>query len=393
MTVNGLPLARPEGRPLDPPPELAEIRARAPISPMTYPDGHEGWLVTGYAQARAVLADNRFSARYELAHLPYGDFGRLPPAPAGDISAIDPPEHTRYRRLLAGAFTVRRMALLAERAEEITVGLLDAMAGQGPPADLVTALAQPLPGLMICELLGVPAAEREGFQRHAAAGILDADVTPEDAYRAWAALSEHIGALVPIKRAAPTEDLISDLTAGDLTDEEITGLGVFLLGAGLDTTGSVLARGVFALLTHPEQFALLRADPGLVEGAVEELLRYLSIGPCGLRTALEDVEVDGVLIRAGQTVTISQPAANRDPARFPDPDALDVRRDAAGHLTFTHGIHQCLGQHLARLELRVALRGLIARFPTLRLAVEPGDVPMRDEYANVYGLYRLPVAW
>ncbi|MFC7565175.1 cytochrome P450 [Actinomadura namibiensis] len=285
------------------------------------------------------------------------------------------------------------MALLAERAEEITAGLLDAMAGQGPPADLVTALAQPLPGLMICELLGVPAAERERFQRHAAAGILGTDVTPDDTYRAWAALSEHIGALVPVKRAAPAEDLISDLAAGDLTDEEITGLGVFLLGAGLDTTGSVLARGVFALLTHPEQFALLRSDPGLVEGAVEELLRYLSIGPCGLRTALEDVEVDGVLIRAGQTVTISQPAANRDPARFPDPDTLDVRRDAAGHLTFTHGIHQCLGQHLARLELRVALRELIARFPTLRLAVEPGDVPMRDEYANVYGLYRLPVAW
>ncbi|MER6945584.1 cytochrome P450 [Nonomuraea sp. NPDC000554] len=390
----GLPVTRPAGRPFDPPEELGRLREQRPLSRMTYPDGHVGWLVTSHALARAVTADTRFSSRHDLMRSPVPGAayaGQAPPAPPGIFIGMDPPEHTRYRKLLTGRFTVRRMNLLTARVEQITAEHLDAMERHGPPVDLVEAYAQPIPALMICELLGVPYADHEMFQRHAAA-LNDHDATPEAQYAAVTALQGYLHQLVLAKRAQPTDDLLSDLTTDDLTDEELTNIGALLLGAGLDTTANMLALGTFALLSHPDQLAALRADPGRTDQAVEELLRYLSIPHTGVRTAVADVELDGHLIRAGESVTVSIQAANRDPARFADPDTLDLRRQPAGHVSFGHGVHQCLGQQLARVQMRVAFPALVARFPTLRLAVPPEDVPLRTN-SDIYGVHRLPVTW
>jgi cytochrome P450 len=391
--ITSLPMTRPSGCPFDPPEELGRIREQGGLRRMIYPDGHEGWLVTSYALIRAMAADTRFSSRYELMHIPYPGTGmtEIPPAPVGDLTGMDQPEHTRYRRLLAGKFTVRRMRLLTERVEQITAEHLDAMAEQGPPVDLVQAFAHPIPAVMICELLGVPYADRETFNRHVMA-MSAPGVTPEEMYAAYNAIQEYIHELVLAKRADPTDDLLGDLTTTDLTDAELAGVGAFLLGAGLDTTANMLALGTFALLRNPDQLAALRADPGIADQAVEELLRYLSIAHTGVRVALADVEVDGQLIKAGESVTVSVQAANRDPARFADPDTLDLRRQATGHLSFGHGIHQCLGQQLARVEMRVAFPALVTRFPTLRLAVPAEDVPLRSTM-NIEGVYQLPVAW
>ncbi|MEU5052187.1 cytochrome P450 [Streptomyces sp. NPDC021096] len=392
--VEELPTGRPAGCPFDPPAGLAELRERQPLVRMRYPDGHLGWLATGYSTARAVSSDPRFSSRYELMHSPFPgteELTEIPPAPVGDLTGIDPPEHTRYRRLLAGKFTVRRMRELTARVEQIATEHLDAMERNGPVVDLVEAYAHPVPALMICELLGVPEAEREVFIWRAAA-ISDPASTVEQQMEAVNALAEFVHELVLAKRAAPTEDILSDLTTTDLTDAELAGLGGFLLAAGLDTTANMIALGTFALLGNPGQAAALSAGPELADQAVEELLRYLSIAHTGVRVALEDVELDGILIRAGESVTVSLQAANRDPARFPDPDTLDLRRKATGHLAFGHGIHQCLGQQLARVEMRVALPALFTRFPDLRLAVPPAEVPLRTGM-SIHGVHRLPVAW
>ncbi|QGV79481.1 cytochrome P450 [Streptomyces ficellus] len=391
--VTALPYERPEGCPFDPPAGLAPLREREPLTRLRYPDGHLGWLATGYATVRAIAADPRFSSRQELMHFPIpgGPEGPLPPGTVGDMTAMDAPEHTRYRRLLAGKFTVRRMRQLTSRVEEITAQHLDAMERNGPAVDLVEAYAHPVPALMICELLGVPEADREVFKRRAAA-ISDPGSSLDEQVAAMTGLGEFVHELALAKRAHPTDDVLSDLTGSDLTDAELAGVGSFLLAAGLDTTANMLGLGTFALLSHPEQAAALRADPGLADQAVEELLRHLSIVHTGIRTALEDVEMDGRLIRAGESVTLSVQAANRDPARFDDPDSLDLRRRATGHLAFGHGIHQCLGQQLARVEMRVAFPALFTRFPTLRLAVPPEDVPLRGAM-GIYGVRSLPVTW
>ncbi|MGW1976951.1 cytochrome P450 [Streptomyces sp. NPDC001889] len=388
-----LPADRTEGCPFDPPAALARLREEQPLRRLRYDDGHVGWLGTGHATVRAILADPRFSSRLELMHNPFPGLavGELPAAPIGDLTGVDPPEHTRYRRLLAGKFTVRRMRALTERVEEITAEHLDAMERHGPGLDLVGMYAHPIPALMICELLGVPPSERDEFKR-LAAEVSGTGATIDEMMTAFAALTEYVRELVAAKRAHPTDDLLSDLTTTDLTEEELAGIGGFLLAAGLDTTANMLALGTFALLSNPAQAAALRADPGLAETAVEELMRYLSIAHTGVRAALEDVEIDGRLIRAGESVTIALGAANRDPERFPDPDTLDVRRRATGHLAFGHGIHQCLGQQLARVEMRVAFPALLTRFPGLRLAVPPEEVPLRGG-PGLYGVQRLPVTW
>ncbi|PSK95363.1 cytochrome P450 [Murinocardiopsis flavida] len=388
------PRDRPKGCPFDPPTELAHIRAERPLVRLAYPDGPPGWLATGHAVVRAVLADPRFSGRYELLRLPFPGMPAegLPPAPIGDLTGIDPPEHTRLRKPLAGKFTVRRMRLLTERVEQITAECLDAMAEHGPPVDLLTMYAQPIPTMMICELLGAPYADHAFFRRHTET-LISQSAPGAEQEAALAAIHEYLGELVLAKRANPTDDLLSDLTDTDLTDAELAGVGGFLLGAGLDTTASMLALGTFALLRDPDQLAALRTGDGDgIDRAVEELMRYLAIAETGARAALEDVELDGQLIKAGETVVLSLLAANRDPERFPDPDTLDLRRNATGHLGFGHGVHQCLGQQLARVEMRVAFPALFARFPTLRLAVPPEEVPLRSA-ANIYGVRGLPVTW
>ncbi len=392
--VAELPVDR--GDPFDPPAVFARLRETALMSRLTYPDGHLGWLVTSFALAREILADNRFSRRRELQHIPrrfplFNDMKE--PAPPGMFIHMDPPNHTRYRRLLTGQFTVRRMKQLEPRIAQIAAERLDAMDRYGSPVDLVREFALPIPSLVICELLGVPYADHERFQ-HDTHVMLALDSTPEDVLASLVSLYEYLHELVAAKRVGPGDDLLSGLATGsDLTDEELTGIAMLLLLAGHETTANMLGLGTYALLAHPDQLAALRGDPALVDGAVEELLRYLSIVHIGpTRTALEDVEVGGRTVKAGETVAISLPAANRDPERFEHPDELDVTRPPAGHLAFGYGIHQCLGQQLARAEMRISFPALLRRFPTLRLAVPADEVPLRTDMA-IYGVHRLPVAW
>jgi Cytochrome P450 len=389
-----LPITR--QTPFDPPGELGRWRDEAPLRRLAYPDGHLGWLATGYDAVRAVLGDPRFSNRVEIAHVPLRqmmvarDILRFPP---GMFLRMDPPEHTRYRRLLTGQFTVRRMRLLEPRIEAIVADRLAEMAAAGPPADLVPAYALPIPSLVICELLGVPYRDHERFQRDSAT-LLALERSEKEKLAAFDDLFGYLGDLVRHKRDEPGDDLLSGLAAsGELSHAELTGVALLLLVAGHETTANMIALGTFTLLRHPGQLAAVRDEPGVAERAVEELLRYLTIVQFGpTRTATEDVEIEGRTIRAGETVTLALAAANRDPARFDRPDELDVRRPVAAHLAFGHGVHQCLGQQLARTELRVALPALLRRFPGLRLAVPYDEVPMRTDM-NIYGVHRLPVTW
>ncbi|MFG3437089.1 cytochrome P450 [Nonomuraea sp. NPDC047897] len=394
-TVTSMPAVRRPGCPFDPPEELIAAREHGPISRFPFPDGHQGWLVTGYDLVRSVLADPRFSSRRELMrHHPLIDYGdiEVPPAPPGEFLLMDEPQHSRYRRPLVGRFTVRRMRLLTERIEQITAEHLQAMEQAGPPADLVTAFAKPIPAIVICELLGVPYEDRGRFQDNIDT-FLGGEAGDEELMAAYLATQRYLAELVAAKRADPTDDVLSDLLDSDLTDEELQGMALILLSAGFDTTANMLALGTFALLRNPEQLAALRADPTLTDQAVEELLRYLTVAKQFYRVALEDVELAGHTVEAGTMVILSLNTANRDPGRFPAPHTLDLRRRDGGHLAFSHGVHQCLGQQLARVELRVAFPALLNRLPGLRLAVPAEEIALRPETADIHGVKSLPVTW
>jgi cytochrome P450 len=394
----GLPMERDAG-PFDPPREITALRQARPVSPMVFPDGHEGWLVTGYEEVREMMADTRFSSRLDLdvVHVPYETPGMpvaTEPSPQlpGMFIAMDPPDHGRLRKRLTGAFTVKRMKQLEEHIAEIVEQQLDHLARLAPPVDLVQEFALPVPSLVICELLGVAYEDRESFQANSAQFMVR-DQTLEEKMGAYIALNTYLSELVTRKRAEPGEDILSDLAShDDLTIEELTGAAFLLLIAGHETTANMLSLGTFALLEHPAERAALAADPALLPGAVEELLRYLSVADIFFRYATEDLSLGGETIAKGSTVVVSLLAANRDPRRFSDPDALDIRRNARGLLSFGHGVHQCLGQQLARIEMRAGFEGLLRRFPTLRLAVPAGEVKLRTDM-NIYGVHELPVTW
>jgi cytochrome P450 len=394
----GLPTQRDAG-PFDPPREITRLRDARPVSPMVFPDGHEGWLVTGYEEVRQLMADTRFSSRQDIGilHMPYETPGMpaptepSPPMP-GMFVAMDPPDHGRLRKRLTGAFTVKRMKQLEEHIVEITERQLDAMANLVPPVDLVKEFALPVPSLVICELLGVPYADREKFQANSAQ-IMVRDQTLEEKMAAFIGMNTFLTELVTRKRETPEDDILSDLARhDDLTIEELAGAAFLLLLAGHETTANMLALGTFALLEHPEQLAELRADAELLPGAVEELLRYLSVADIFFRYATEDLELGGETIRAGSTVIVSLLAANHDPRRFENPGTLDIRRNARGLLSFGHGIHQCLGQQLARIEMRAGFEGLLRRFPNLKLAVPADEVKLKTDM-SIYGVHELPVTW
>lgn len=388
-----LPMTR--QRPLDPPDELVRLQGEQPVSRLLYADGHVGWLVTGYAQARALLADPRFSTRQDLGHpLLSGSLQESrEPAGPGFFIRMDPPEHTRYRAPLARHFSNRRVKELEPWIARVTAELLDAMEEIEPPLDLVEHFALALPSMVICELLGIRYEERGRYQRNMST-LLNRYTSLEERGMAAAEIAQFIAELVRHKRAEPADDLLSSLVKdGELTDEELRGIAFLLFGAGYETTVNMIALGVYALLTHPDQFARLRADISLTDTAVEELLRFLTvihIGP--VRTALEDAELGGQLIRKGESVALGLGAVNRDPSAFSDPATLDLGRTVNNHLAFGYGPHFCIGHQLARTELRIAIRALVPRFPRLRLAVPPGEVPMRHDMA-FYGVHTLPVTW
>ncbi|WP_425434724.1 cytochrome P450 [Nonomuraea jiangxiensis] len=395
--------------PFDPPPGLRERRGKGGVQPLRLQNGAGAWLVTGFEEARTVLSDPRFSAdkvrhRDATSLQPHevADLAREPlPAPAvaeredGFFVFMDPPEHTRLRRLLTGQFTVRRMRALESRVTEIAVEHIEAMKAAGTEADLVPAFALPLPSLVICELLGVDYADRAEFQERTAVG-LNANSTPEERAQAGAELYAFMQRLVAGKRADPADDLLSGLIHDadpPLTDAQLVDVALVLLGAGHETTANMLGLGTFALLEHPDQLAALRADPSLIDNTVEELLRYLTIIQLGVnRVTTEPVTLGGVDLPAGATVVIATPEVNRDPQHWPDPDRLDLSRARTPHLAFGHGVHQCLGQQLARIEMRIGLAELFAALPNLRLAVPAEEVPLRDEML-IFGVHSLPVTW
>jgi cytochrome P450 len=368
------------------------------VGPVSMP----AWLVTRYDDVREVLGDaRRFSssdqARMERISLVVGEeaAARLTFQAPGWFIGADPPEHTRLRRLLTPEFTVKRMRPLQPRIEAIVAEHLDAISRSDRPVDLMQAFALPVPSLVICELLGVPYADRRDFQRRSNAQ-LDMKSSLEDRTAAAEESREYMATLVRRQRAHPGEDLLGRLVrehGDELLDEELVGLGALLLLAGHETTANMLGLGTLLLLRHPDQLAQLRDDPAIVDQAVEELIRYLTVVSSPLvRTALEDVIIGGQLIKAGDAIICSLALANRDQALGESVNVFDVTRKYTTHVAFGHGIHHCLGAPLARLEMRIAFPALARRFPTLRVAVPPEEIPFRVG-SFVYGVEALPVTW
>ncbi|MCD0449887.1 cytochrome P450 [Actinocorallia sp. API 0066] len=380
--------------PLDPPEEFAGFREGPPLR-VRMADGTTPWLVCRHADARAVLADRRFSS--DDTHPAFPRLLAVPPV-KGALSFLrmDDAEHARMRRMLYGEFTVRRVNALRPDIVALTDRLLDGMIGQGPPADLVADFTLPLPSLVICRLLGVPYADHAFFQRCSVELLNTAD--PVRAVAAIQLLGDYLGDLVAAKVAAPSDDLLGRLAprvrAGELTEEELMLVARLLLVAGHETTANMLSLGTVALLRSPKQLAVLRDGPAAAAAVTEELLRYLSVIQFGLaRVAREPVRVGEVTIGAGEGVIVSVAAANRDAAHFTgDPDAFDARRAQGHHVAFGYGMHLCVGAALARLEMNVALPRLFERLPRLALAVPPDGVDYRHEQF-VYGVGALPVTW
>lgn len=395
-----LPLTR--TRIFDPPPELAALRETRPVCPVRFPDRTQGWLVTSHEEVRRALGDNRLSARHELRAMPPG-VPAPPPASPGFFVRMDAPEHTHYRRLITGHFTRRRLQALVPAIERITDEHLDRLEAHGSPADLIDLFAIGVPSLVVGELLGVDELDREQFARDSRT-LVDLTAGQDRVGAASIAINASLRALVERKRRTPGEDILSALlSTGELTVDEVAAMAFLLLVAGHETTANMAGLGVFALLCHPalrQAFVAALEAPdnvndtdGPVAAAVEELLRYLTINQFGaMRVALTDLELGGQQVRQGEAVMLSLPAANRDPARFPDPDRLLLDRDETGQLAFGYGAHLCSGHQLARLELRIMYARLFRRFPGLRLAVAPQDVPLRLQM-SVYGVERLPVSW
>jgi cytochrome P450 len=314
------------------------------------------------------------------------------------ILNLDPPDHTRLRRLTAQAFTARRIEGLRPFIQRITDELLDTMTGRTPPLDLIEEFAFPLPTAVICEVLGVPFADRARFRAWSTTIVTPMQHTPDEVAQAQRTCAEYMAKLVAAKRAEPGDDLLSALVqARDsddrLTEPELIDLATQMLLAGHETTVSLIATGVVLLLRHPEQLAAMRADAELVAGTVEEIMRY--DGPADttlLRVALADVEIGDVTIKAGEGIMAMTGAANFDGSCFADPERFDITRTQNPHLGFGHGIHFCLGASLARLEGQIALRTLFERIPSLRLAIDPDQVSWRPPL-SIRGPESVPVIW
>ncbi|BBC34972.1 Cytochrome [Streptomyces graminofaciens] len=399
-TVPEFPMPRAAGCPFAPPPELLKLHAEKPVSKVRLWDGTTHWLVTRYADQKALYGDQRLSVDTTRPGFPYLNeafretAAKTPPS----FLNMDDPDHARIRRMVTGSFAVKRIEAMRPAIQRMTDELIDTMLAGPKPVDLVEALTLPLPSLVICELLGVPYEDHDFFQANSKVG-LRRDVTAEAVRAAFGEIYQYLGGQIDAKLDNPADDMLSELAArvraGDLTRHDATMLGVLLLGAGHETSANMLALGILAFLEHPDQLAIVRDtdDPKVLAGAADEMLRYLTVVHNGQRRlALEDLKVGDQLIRAGEGVIIPGATGNWEAGVFPDPERLDVRRDARRHLAFGFGIHQCLGQPLARLELQVVYNTVFRRIPTLRVATDLNKIPFKDD-GIVYGVYELPVTW
>jgi cytochrome P450 len=381
----------------EPAPQYARLREHQPVAQVTMPDGRTAWLVTGHAEVRQVLVDQRFSRA--AASGPDGPQTGLVIA-NDSIIAMDPPEHTRLRRLVARAFTARRVEELRPRVAKLVDELLDTVETLPRPVDLVEHFSLPLPVQVICELLGVPASDRHTF--HAWSDTLMSDFRRDqgEIRTAFREISEYFGGLIAHKRAEPADDLVTALIAARdeqdrLSEHELVNLSLGLLIAGHETTANQINMFLLTLLRHPDDWARLRADPDVIPQAVEELMRFVQLGEGGTslpRVTTEEVELGGVTLPAGAAVLPVMAAANRDPAVFESPDRLDLSRTEIPHLGFGAGVHHCLGAQLARMELQEAMRGLLRRVPDVRIAVAESELRFKPGMV-VRSLEALPVTW
>ncbi|MGW1790525.1 cytochrome P450 [Streptomyces tubercidicus] len=382
--------------PYHPPASYQPLREDGPLTQVTFYDGRKVWAVTGHTAARALLSDQRISADRQNPAFPipserFAAIRRV----RTPLIGVDDPEHNTQRRMLIPSFSVKRVAALRPEIHRIVDGLLDRMLAQGPPAELVSAFALPVPSMVICALLGVPYADHEFFEEESRRILRGR--TSEEAEDARVKLEEYFAGLITAKQKKPGDGLLDELIedrlrTGSLTHEELVRLAMILLVAGHETTANMISLGTFTLLEHPGQLARLRADEGLMPAAVEELLRFLSIADGVLRVAKEDIETGGQVIRAGDGVVFPTSLINRDDTAYPSPDELDLSRSARHHMAFGFGIHQCLGQNLARAELEIALRSLFTRLPELRLAAPAADIPFKPG-DTLQGMIELPLTW
>ncbi|GGM72695.1 cytochrome P450 [Longimycelium tulufanense] len=390
------PMARRPG--FDPPAEYSRFRAECPVREVRLRHGQRVWLVTRYADVRRALSDPaRFSSDPSRPGYPQLRPVRDEQARPGSFLVTDPPLHTRYRRLLAHDFAAGRIAGLRPEIERIVAGSLDRLRTAPQPADLLTEFAMPIPTQVTGVLLGVPYEDHEFFTSRSRAH-LDRSLPADQVQAALTELEDYLDGLISEKLRAPGKDLLSRLAdryvrTGELEQDELVGMAVLLLVGGYETTTNAITLSVLALLEHREQWEALVAQPDLVDGAVDELLRYLGLTQHGLvRAVAEDVEFGGRTIRAGEGVVVSLSSANRDADRFADPDRLDVCRNAHGHLTFGWGTHQCIGQHLARVEMQVALRALVQHLPALKTVLPLEEIPFHFE-TPFYSVRELLVTW
>ncbi|MFG1642342.1 cytochrome P450 [Amycolatopsis sp. NPDC049252] len=384
--------------PFSPPPAYEEIREEDAVAKVRLPDGGQAWAVTRLADVRTVLNDRRFSADRQHPDFPQlvkGGFRRQ-----GDertMITMDAPEHGPARKAVLGEFTVRRMEALRPRIQEIVDTQIDALLAGPKPGDLVEKLSLAVPSLVICEMLGVPYADHDFFQTHTAK-LIKRSTSPEERRAAFDTIRGYMADLIAKKEANPPDDLLGRQIVklredGTYRRESLAATGFLLLVAGHETTANMISLSTVAFLQNPEQLAAIKADPGKTLDAVEEMLRYWTIVDVATaRLCVEDVEVGGQLIRAGEGVLALGYAANRDPRAFENADELDIERGARHHVAFGFGPHQCLGQNLARMELQIVFDTLFRRIPTLELGADVDDLPFKDD-ANIYGLYRLPVTW
>lgn len=371
---------------------LAAARERPGLPRVPTPYGPEAWLVTRYDEVRGVLRNAELFGYAHGLGLPPMSEEAARRLRAGALLSMDPPEHTRLRRMLTPEFTMRRIRRLEPRIREIVADHLDGMERAGAPADLVPRFATPIPSLVICELLGVPYEDRDAFQVRSGV-ILDFSRSLEERGMAQVELRAYMEGMVERARVEPGDDLIGMLVrehGDDLSTDEMVGISGLLLIAGHETTAGMIGLGTLALLRHPEQLRLFREDPGRIDGLVEELLRWLTIVHTGaVKVAMADTEISGVAIAKGDFVVVSLPTANRDPALAEDPDRFDIGRPDLAHVAFGYGAHHCIGAPLARMEMRIAFPALFERFPELR---EAGEPEFRS-FNVVYGLSAFPVAW